>query len=115
LFFCFKKNQALAAASYRRPTALWKYHGGRRQPLASVAAEDSPGGAAVGAERGAGVAGADAVGAVHDSVARQAEPGGIGAAVDRRRRRRGSAVIAGHRLGAGVTAVRPSSRSYEKK
>jgi hypothetical protein len=81
--------------------------------LASVAAEDSPGGAAVGAERGAGVAGADAVGAVHDSVARQAEPGGIGAAVDRRRR--GSAVIAGHRLRAGVTAVRPSSRSYEKK
>ena len=77
------------------------------------AAEDGPGGTAVGAERGAGVAGADPVGAVHEAVARQAEPGGIGAAVDLRRR--GSAVIAGRRLRAGVTAVRPSSRSYEEK
>jgi len=70
--------------------------------LASVAAKDGPGGAAVGAERGAGVAGADPVGAVHEAVARQAEPGGVGAAVDRRRR--GSAVVAGRRRRAGAGA-----------
>lgn len=66
------------------------------------AAEDGPGGAAAGAERGAGVAGADPVGAVHEAVARQAEPCGVGAAVDRRRR--GPAVVAGRRLRAGAVA-----------
>lgn len=64
------------------------------------AAEDGPGGAAAGTERGAGVAGADPVGAVHEAVARQAEPCGVGAAVDRRHR--GPAVVAGRRLRAGA-------------
>jgi hypothetical protein len=53
--------------------------------LASVAAENGPGGVAVGAERGVGVAEADPVGAVHKAVTWQAS-GSVGATVDRRRR-----------------------------
>lgn len=70
------------------------------------AAEDGPRGAAVRAERRARVAGADAVRAVHVAVARQAQPGGVRAAVDRRRRGP-AAVVAGHRLGvaAGVSRL----------
>lgn len=64
------------------------------------AAEDGPRGAAVGAERGARVAGADPVGAVHEAVARQAEPGGVGAAVHRRRR--AVAIVTAGRLRAGL-------------
>uniref|UniRef100_A0A0A9CY92 Uncharacterized protein n=1 Tax=Arundo donax TaxID=35708 RepID=A0A0A9CY92_ARUDO len=47
-------------------------------------AERGGGGAARRAERGAGVAGGHRVGAVDVAVARQAEPGGVGPAVDRR-------------------------------
>ena len=60
-------------------------------------AEDGPGCAACGAERGAQVAGADRVGGVHVAVARQAEPGAVGPAVHHRLW--AAAVVAGYRVG----------------
>ena len=101
-------ERRLAAAAVPVPP---KVAVGAEEGRGGGAAEDGPGGAAVGAERGAGVAGADPVGAVHVAVARQAEPGGVGAAVDRRRR--GAAVVAARRLrGGAVAGLRLARRGF---
>lgn len=63
---------------------------------AAAVAEDGPGCAACGAERGAQVAGADRVGGVHVAVAQQAEPGAVGPAVHHRLW--AAAVVAGYRV-----------------
>lgn len=66
------------------------------EEFGAAVAEDGPGGAACGAERGAQVAGADCVSGVHVAVARQAEPGAVGPAVYHRLW--AAAVVAGYRV-----------------
>ena len=101
-------ERRLAAAAVPVPP---KVAVGAEEGRGGGVAEDGPGGTAIGTERGAGVAGADPVGAVHVAVARQAEPGGVGAAVDRRRR--GAAVVAARRLrGGAVAGLRVPRRGF---
>uniref|UniRef100_A0A0A9BXR7 Uncharacterized protein n=1 Tax=Arundo donax TaxID=35708 RepID=A0A0A9BXR7_ARUDO len=64
------------------PVVLVEVAVGAEEAAPRATEERGRGGAARGAERGAGMAGGDRVGAVDVAVTRQAEPGGVGPAVD---------------------------------